>query len=125
MAPDAQKPRLLIVDDDPAVLDALCVTLRLQDYEVTGLSSAREAVEAVSLGRFDLVLSDLNLPDMTGLELLRKARERDPALRCVLMTGASADVVALRAADAGVTNWVTKPVTLKELTPVLTRALRS
>lgn len=125
MVPDAQKPRLLIVDDDPAVLDALCVTLRLQDYEVTGLSSAYEAVEAVTPGRFDLLLSDLSLPGMTGLELLDEARRRDPALRCVLMTGASADVAALRATDAGVTNWVTKPVTLRELTPVLARALKS
>ena len=115
--------RLLIVDDEPAVVDALCETLRLRGYDVTGFSDTDAALEAIGPGRFDVLLADLTMPQMTGVELLREARRRDPDLVGIIMTGASPAATAAAAAAAGAADFVLKPLSLKDLLPVLSRAV--
>lgn len=122
MTLEPEHARLLIVDDEPAVMDALCETLRLRGYDVTGFSDTDVALEAIGPGRFDVLLVDLTMPQMTGVELLREAQRRDPDLVGVIMTGASPAATAAAAAEAGA-DFVLKPLSLKDLLPVLSRAV--
>ncbi len=79
--------RILVVDDDELVLATLTMTLEAQGHSVTAVPSAREANERIAPGRFDLVITDILMPDMDGLELIRAIRARDGNLRIIAVSG--------------------------------------
>lgn len=123
MPSESQPLRLLVADDDLAVMDALCWALRIRGHEVTGASDANAALAEIGADRFDVLIADLTMPGMSGVELLREARRRDPSLVGVIMSGASLAATAAAAAEAGAAGFVLKPVVLKDLLPVLSQAL--
>jgi CheY-like chemotaxis protein len=84
---DTRHARLLIVDDEAALMRSLCDTLRDHGYETMGFTSALEALEALRAGGFDLLLADLAMPEMDGITLLREALRIDGLLVGVIMTG--------------------------------------
>jgi len=79
--------RLLIVDDEVALMQALCDTLRDQGYETTGFASGPPALAALQNAKFDLLLADLMMPGMDGITLLQAALQTDPDLVGIIMTG--------------------------------------
>lgn len=79
--------RILVVDDDALVLTTLTMTLEALGHLATAVSSAREANEQIQPGRFDLVITDILMPEMDGLELIRAIRNRDAALRIIAVSG--------------------------------------
>ena len=85
MTPTAAK--LLIVDDESAQMRALCDTLSVEGYATRGFSSARDALKAIRPGQFDLLLTDLMMPEMDGITLINAAREIDETLGAIVMTG--------------------------------------
>lgn len=115
--------RLLIVDDEEFHMQALCDTLRDHEYEVTGFTSAEKALAAVREGEFDLLLTDLMMPEMDGISLLREAQEIDRDLVGVVMTGHGAIDTAVEAMKAGALDYILKPFKLSVILPVLSRAL--
>jgi signal transduction histidine kinase len=115
--------RLLIVDDEIAQLRALCDTLELEGYFTTGFSSAREAIAAVHEQHFDLVLTDLTMPEMNGIEFLKAVREIDANIVSIVMTGHGTIDTAVAAMKAGALDYILKPFTLRTMLPVLDRAL--
>lgn len=115
--------RLLIVDDDPLQLQALCDTLGPEGYLTTCFTSAREAIAAMGEQEFDLVLTDLTMPEMNGIELLQVARQLDPHLVGIVMTGHGTIDSAVAAMKAGAMDYILKPCTLRLVLPVLQRAL--
>ena len=78
--PHPPKARLLIVDDEPVHMTALYQTLGDAGYDVTAFPSAAQALKALHEQSFDLVLTDLQMPEMDGIQFLRAARETDPNL---------------------------------------------
>lgn len=104
-------------------MTALCDTLRDQNYEVTGYASATSALGALRESRFDLLLTDLMMPEMDGISLLRAAHALDPDLVGVLMTGHGTIDTAVEAMKAGALDYVLKPFKLSAVLPVLSRAL--
>jgi len=80
-------PRILVVDDDALVLTTLTMTLEALGHSVTAVTSAREANERILPGHFDLVITDILMPEMDGLELIRAIRNRDSALRIIAVSG--------------------------------------
>jgi PAS domain S-box-containing protein len=116
-------PRLLIVDDESALMKALCDILETEGYSTTGFTSAGAALEALQQESFDLVLSDLMMPEMDGIELMRRAMEIDPQLVGVVMTGHGTIDTAVRAMQVGALDYILKPFKLTAILPVLTRAL--
>src|ERR1700678_3134115 len=80
-------PKLLIVDDEAAQMRALCDTLQPEGYTTQGYSSAKQALTALRPGEFDLLLTDLMMPEMDGIALIDAARQVDPALGAIVMTG--------------------------------------
>jgi two-component system sensor histidine kinase/response regulator len=115
--------RLLIVDDEAAHMRALCETLSGEGYVTTGYSSATEALVALRPGAFDVVLTDLRMPDMDGVALLESIRAVDPDIVGIVMTGHGAIDTAVQAMQAGALDYVLKPFKLTTVLPVIIRAL--
>jgi len=121
--PPSIKPRLLIVDDEITHVQALCATLTDHDYEVVGLTSGKEALEVLQHENVDLLLIDLIMPEMDGIELLRSALAVNPTLVGIIMTGVGTIATAVRAMQAGAFDYILKPFALSDVLPVLSRAL--
>lgn len=120
---DTPTSRLLVVDDEKRLMVALCDTLRDEGYDVTGVSSGAEALKKISSGQFDVMLTDLMMPEMDGITLLRAAFERDPQIVGIVMTAHGTISTAVEAMKAGAMDYVLKPFALSSLRPVLERAL--
>ncbi len=115
--------RILVVDDEAANVDALRATLTGRGYDVQGCTDATTALAALAQDRFALLLADLNMPGMGGVELLQAAQARDPDLVGVIMTGEGSIATAVEAMKVGALDYVLKPLKLATLLPVISRAL--
>ena len=119
----ATQGTLLIVDDETAQMRALCDTLALEGYTTRGFNLAKEALAAVRPGEFDLLLTDLMMPEMDGIALSNAVRQRDPTIAVVLMTGHGTIDTAVRALKDGALDYILKPFKLNVILPVIARAL--
>lgn len=117
------RPRILVVDDERAVRTALEVNLRKRGLEVLLADHVGAALKILEDQQVDLILTDMRMPDRTGLDLLLAAHERDPDLPVVLMTGYGSVSDAVEAMKAGASDYLIKPVERDELLLVLERAL--
>jgi signal transduction histidine kinase len=115
--------RLLIVDDEETQVKALCDALRAHGYETAGFSSGKAALAALGESKFDLLLSDLTMPEMDGITLLRSAIEVDPDLVGVIMTGQGTIETAVDAMKSGAVDFILKPFKLSMVVSVISRAL--
>jgi hypothetical protein len=115
--------KLLIVDDEAAQARALCQTLEDEGYHTTAFASANQALSALRTQSFDLMLTDLMMPDINGIALIRGALEIDPNLVSIVMTGYGTIGTAVEAIQAGALDYILKPFKLSVVLPVLSRAL--
>jgi len=115
--------KLLVVDDEPAVRELLDEGLQMLGYEVRAASGAAEALELVSAGGFDLVLSDIDMPGQNGLWLLDRVKGLDGQTDVVMVTGVVDASVAIGAIRRGASDYVTKPFNLEEVGIVIERVL--
>ncbi|HEY9027578.1 MAG TPA: ATP-binding protein [Burkholderiaceae bacterium] len=120
---EAVKAKLLIADDEPAQLRALCDTLQDQGYAVRGCPGGAQALAALHEEPFDLLLADLMMPGMSGIQLLRAALAIDPTLVGIIMTGEGTIGTAVEAMQTGALDYILKPFKLSAVLPVLGRAL--
>jgi PAS domain S-box-containing protein len=116
--------RLVVVDDEIAQLNAICSLLEDQGFTVTGIPNPLDALEYLKTNRCDLLLSDLKLPEISGIELISKATDLDPQLCAILMTGHGSLNTAIEALQIGVQDYVLKPFKLSTILPVINKALR-
>jgi two-component system sensor histidine kinase/response regulator len=117
------KARLLIVDDEVAQMRALADTLGLEGYAIEGFSSAQAALAALRPGEFDLLLTDLMMPELDGIAFINAARQIDPALGAIVMTGHGTVDTAVQAMQGGALDYILKPFRLNVILPVIARAL--
>jgi signal transduction histidine kinase len=115
--------RLLIVDDESAHVRALCDILEQEGYVTRGFTSGVEAVKALREEPFDLLLTDLMMPQIDGITLLRACREIDRDLACIVMTGHGTIATAVDALKAGALDYILKPFKVNNILPALARAL--
>jgi EAL domain-containing protein (putative c-di-GMP-specific phosphodiesterase class I) len=113
---------IVLVDDEPAALRGFERTLRGAGYQVEAFSSARAAIERVSAGGVHVVVSDISMPEMTGVELLRTIRAHDADLPVVLVTGLPAIESATDAVEYGAFKYIVKPVEPEDLRKAVERA---
>jgi signal transduction histidine kinase/CheY-like chemotaxis protein len=119
----ATAARLLIVDDEAAQMRALCDTLEQEGFVTRGFTSGLEAVAALREQPFDVLLTDLMMPQMDGIMLLRACHEIDRNLACIVMTGHGTIATAVDALKAGALDYVLKPFKVNSILAALTRAL--
>lgn len=116
-------PRLLIADDEAPQMNALCLTLRDHGYETRGVGSGEAALAVLKESKFDLLLTDLRMPGMDGVSLLRAALAADPDMVAVVMTGHGTIGTAVAAMKEGALDYILKPFKVSAILPVLSRAL--
>ena len=107
--------RILIVDDEPSLRQMLSIFLRKEGHEIATSTNGLEALERLQRELFDLVLTDVRMPRMGGLDLLDVIRERDIAVQVIVMTAYSTTETALDAMRKGAYDYVIKPMKLDEL----------
>jgi EAL domain-containing protein (putative c-di-GMP-specific phosphodiesterase class I) len=115
---------ILLVDDEPSIARAYARTLGVAGFSVVTATDGREAAAAARDQNFDVIVSDIAMPEMNGLELLRAVREHDLDVPFVLMTGGPAIDSAVRAMEYGALRYLIKPVDSAELEEVIARAVR-
>jgi|HubBroStandDraft_6_1064221.scaffolds.fasta_scaffold83710_4 EAL domain-containing protein (putative c-di-GMP-specific phosphodiesterase class I) len=118
------KLRLLLVDDDPALIRAYERILASHGVLVETASNGREAAERVKAGTFDVIVSDISMPEMTGIEFLKAVRAHDLDVPVILMTGEPDLESALHAIEYGVFRYLAKPVVGQQLWETVLRAAR-
>ena len=116
------KEHILIVEDDIAFLKMLTTFLQRKGYNVTGVSTIKEAKDALDATTFPLVITDLKLPDETGLALLEYAKQISPTTRVIMMTGYAEVTSAVEAIKKGALDYISKPFRPEELLMIMQQA---
>ncbi|MEM7085394.1 MAG: sigma-54 dependent transcriptional regulator [Bacteroidota bacterium] len=116
------KEHVLIVEDDIAFLKMLTTFLQRKGYDVTGVSTIKEAKNALSTTRFPLIITDLKLPDETGLALLEYAKQVSSTTRVIMMTGYAEVTSAVEAIKKGALDYISKPFRPEELLMIMRQA---
>jgi two-component system, OmpR family, KDP operon response regulator KdpE len=122
-APPRPRARVLVVDDEPAMIRALRISLRARDYDVTTAGTGREALAEARRRPPDAVILDLGLPDLDGIEVIGRLRGWSHA-PVVVLSGRTGPGDKIAALDAGADDYVTKPFSMEELLARLRAALR-
>ena len=117
------RPKILVIDDEPPIRKLLRMGLTTQDYEVLEASNGKTGLEML-VQKPDLVILDLGLPDIQGLELLRTIRRRNEGVPIVVLSSRGDEAGKVQALDLGADDYVTKPFGMDELLARMRAALR-
>lgn len=115
--------KILVIDNEPRMVDSLRALLSMEGYDVTGEQDSSKALTLMQGSNFDLIISDIKMPDIDGLEILRRAREKDPFMGVILITGYASLDSARLAVEQGAYGYLTKPLEMDELKLVVERSL--
>ena len=115
--------RLLVVDDERSMRELLSIVLRREGYDVTLAEHGRSAIEYLETRRFDLLISDIKMPDMTGVEVLRAAKRIDPDILGIMITAFASADTAIEAMRLGAHDYLSKPFDVDELKMKVRNAL--
>jgi two-component system, OmpR family, KDP operon response regulator KdpE len=115
--------RILVIDDDPQIRRAMRVTLTARDYEVADARSGEEGLEKLRSATYDLVLLDINMPGIGGLETCRMVRSNS-GVAIIMLTVNNTEKDKVEALDAGADDYVTKPFSTPELLARIRATLR-
>jgi len=115
--------KVLVVDDERSMRELIRIVLEKQGHEVDEAEDGRVAVERITDGTYDLVLTDLKMPGMTGLEVLSHVKRNDPSCQVILMTAYASTDTAIQAMKAGARDYVIKPFKVDELLVQVEKAL--
>jgi two-component system, NtrC family, response regulator PilR len=108
-------PRILVVDDERSMRELLAIVLKREGYEVLLAPDGKTALAALERGAVDLLVSDIKMPDMTGLDLLRAAKGADPSMEAIMMTAFASQETAIEALRLGARDYLIKPFDVDEL----------
>ena len=109
------KVRILVVDDEPSMREMLRIVLRRDGYEVLVAENGRDAIEQLRATSVDLLLSDIKMPDITGVDVLRAAKEINRDVVAFMMTAFASTSTAVEAMRLGAVDYFTKPFSMDEL----------
>lgn len=107
--------KILVAEDEEITLKHLVNTLKKESYDVLGTKNGVEALNAMRNEHFDMLLTDIKMPEMNGIELLEKAKEVDPEIEVLIITGFGSIGSAVEAMKKGAYDYITKPFDLDEL----------
>jgi excisionase family DNA binding protein len=119
----SRRPRVLVVDDEASIRDLLTKTLALAEYDVDASPDGRAAIGRLRAHVYDLLITDLKMPGMDGLTLIREARRLAPSLPVVIITAYSTEASAIEAINLGVQGYLTKPFRITKILGTAAKAL--
>jgi excisionase family DNA binding protein len=123
MPAPAGHPRVLVVDDEASIRDLLSKTLALAEYDVDLAFDGRTALERLRTTPYDLLITDLKMPGVDGLTVIREARRLKTDLPVIIITGFSTEASAIEAVNLGVSGYLTKPFRGPRVLAVAAKAL--
>jgi len=116
------QPSILIVDDEQGILDTLRILLKNEGFDVTTAQGGKAGLEQLKAAAPDLVLTDIKMPGVTGIEILAAAKEQDPETPVILMTAQASLQTAIQAVNQGAFHYVPKPFSNDEIVALCRRA---
>jgi DNA-binding NtrC family response regulator len=119
------RPRLLVVDDEENVVQILQDLFSERPYDVDTVTSGEEALDRLDANRYDLLLTDINLPGVNGLKVVEAAKAADPDMVMIVITGYASTGTAIDALRQGAYDYITKPFDLWEVDQIVARGLES
>jgi excisionase family DNA binding protein len=122
-ASEHQRPRVLVVDDEASIRDLLVKTLALAEYQVDEASDGRSALERMRVVPYDLLITDLKMPGLDGLDVIREAKRYKANLPVLIITGYSSEASAIEAVNLGVAGYLTKPFRVPQVLAAAAKAL--
>ena len=108
------KPLILVVEDDAPIRNLITTTLKTQDYKYIAAATASEALQQATINAPDVMLLDLGLPDLDGIEVIRRIRSWS-AMPIIVISARSEDSDKIEALDSGADDYLTKPFSVEEL----------
>lgn len=118
-----ENPKILLVDDDEDIREILGVILGKNGYQITMVESGAMAIEAVKNEPFNLAIIDLNLPDLTGLEVSKKINEINEDIITIIITGFASLETAVEAMNAGAYSYIVKPFNIDAVVTTAKQAI--
>jgi DNA-binding NtrC family response regulator len=115
--------KALVVDDDKVTLELLTYQLKAEGFETLSAENGLSGLDYIRENDFDIILTDLNLPDMSGIEMVRKSKEISPQTEIIMVTGFGSTEKAIEATKAGAFHYVEKPVDFDELFLLVQKAV--
>ncbi len=119
------KPRVLVIDDETAILDTLRILLKREGFDVHTAAGGQKGLAVLSEVRPDFVLTDIRMPGVSGIEILNAARELDPTIPVILMTAQASLNSAIQAVNQGAFHYIQKPFSNDDLLLICRRAVES
>jgi len=113
---------VLVVDDDDSLRELLEEAVREWGYDVATARSGEEALESIGRKKFNLVICDLKMPGMDGLELLKEIKVRDNKVHVIVITGYATLDTVIKTIEAGAFDYITKPFRIEELRRIMKKA---
>lgn len=121
--PPAGRARVLVVDDEASIRELLAKTLALAEYDVDLAPDGRTALERLRIIPYDLLITDLKMPGVDGLAVIREARRLKADIPVIIITGFSTEASAIEAVNLGVSGYLTKPFRIPRVLAVAAKAL--
>ena len=121
--PPAGRPRVLVVDDEASIRDLLSKTLALAEYDVDLAPDGRTALDRLRVVPYDLLITDLKMPGVDGITVIREGRRLRPDIPVVIITGYSTEASAIEAINLGVSGYLTKPFRVPRVLAAAAKAL--
>ncbi len=115
--------RILLIDDDPGNRDALSLLLRRAGHQVQSAISGETGLKLLHQGGFDVVITDLFLPGISGIEILKKVKEQSSPANVILITGNASAETAVEAMKEGAFDYITKPINFDKLSVIIAKAV--
>ncbi|MFN7917245.1 MAG: response regulator [Vicinamibacterales bacterium] len=119
------RPRILVVDDEASVRELLVKTLSLVEYDVDAATDGRAALDQLRQHQYDLLITDLRMPGIDGLTVIREAKRQKANLPVIIITGYSTESAAIEAVNLGVSGYLTKPFRVPQVLSTAAKALDS
>src|SRR2546427_6898281 len=115
--------KILVVDDEQSMTQFLSIVLRKEGYQVTTVNNGRDALEKVKTDNFDVVITDIKMPGMDGIQLLQGIKKHDPSLPVVIMTAYASQQTAIDAVNLGAFQYLIKNAKNDEIRLIVRNAL--
>ena len=119
----AASPRVLVADDEASIRELLGKTLALAEYHVDSVPDGQSALDRLRTDNYDLLIADLRMPGVDGLQLIREARRYSATLKVIIVTGYSSESAAIEAVNLGVNGYLTKPFRVAQVLSAVAKVL--
>ncbi|MDQ2746973.1 MAG: response regulator, partial [Acidobacteriota bacterium] len=115
--------KALVIDDDTSTLELMKFQLESEGFQVSMAERGENGLKLVAENEFDIILTDLNLPDFNGIEMVRRCKEIAPDTEIIMITGDGSMDKAIEATKAGAFHYIEKPIEFEELILLIGKAI--